>query len=87
MFRFVTKKDYWGISDLIGLAEIESKAKTPWHLKSIQDGIASSHLCDYSGKIVAEIGGGDSRLLPILARNNTCFNLEEFKGVAGGPKK
>ena len=33
------------------------------------------------------MGGGDSRLLSTLARKNTCFNIDEFKGDGGGPKK
>jgi SAM-dependent methyltransferase len=36
-------------------------------------------------KQIAEIGGGDSRLLPVLAEKNYCYNIEEFKGVGQGP--
>jgi SAM-dependent methyltransferase len=97
MLKFVTKKEYWGVVDSKILDEIKTKRKFtwhyttkhnyPWHLKSIQDGIAFSYLNEFTDKCLAEIGGGNSRLLPALAKKNTCFNIEEFKGVGGGPQK
>lgn len=85
MFKIITKKDYWDVSDSNVLKKIKTNANFAWHLKSIQDGIAFRYLHEYEGKCIAEIGGGDSRLLPTLAEQNTCFNIEEFKGVGNGP--
>jgi len=85
MFKFVTKKEYWDVVDSRILDEL--KPNFSWRLKSIQDAIAFSYLNEYSDKCIAEIGGGNSRLLPILARKNTCFNIDEFKGVGSGPRK
>lgn len=66
---------------------IREKNNLTWHLKSIQDAIAYKYLYKYSNASIAEIGGGNSRLLPILARKNRCFNIDEFKGVGQGPTK
>jgi len=87
MFKFVTKKEYWEVEDSSILDDIIAKPNFSWHLKSIQDAIAYSYLNEYYEKMIAEIGGGNSRLLPTLAEKNTCYNIEEFKGVGGGPKK
>lgn len=84
MFRFVTKKELWGFEDS-GLA-----AQLPpthiWHLKDIQDAMAYKYLHNLKNMRIAEVGGGNSRILPILARQNTCFNIEPFDGVGQGPK-
>jgi len=83
--RIKTKPNYlWDLKSI--LKAIKTKPNPTWHLKSIQDAIAFSYLYKYSDKCIAEIGGGDSRVLPTLARKNICFNIEEFKGVGGGPK-
>ena len=87
MFKFVTKKEYWDVVSSNILDDIKTKQNFSWHLKSIQDAIAYCYLYEYSNKEIAEIGGGNSRLLPTLARKNTCYNIEEFKGAGGGPKK
>jgi SAM-dependent methyltransferase len=87
VFEFVTKKQYWDVLDANIADSILSDANMPWHLKSIQDALAFSSLYDMSHKSIAEIGGGVSRLLPTLAQRNTCFNIEEFKGAGGGPRK
>nr|VFJ43162.1 MAG: Methyltransferase domain-containing protein [Candidatus Kentron sp. DK] len=87
MFRFVTKKDYWDVLNSNILDNIKEKKDFSWHLKSIQDAIAFSYLHEFSGKYIAEIGGGNSRLLSSLAMNNTCFNIDEFNGAGGGPRK
>lgn len=86
MFKFVTKKDYWDVVGSKILDDIKTKPNYPWHLKSIQDAIVYSYVHEYSGKTICEIGGGNSRLLPTLAHKNTCYNLDEFKGVGLGPK-
>jgi cyclopropane fatty-acyl-phospholipid synthase-like methyltransferase len=85
MFRFVTKKEYWEVVDSGIIKDIPHKFD--WHLKSIQDAIAFSFLNKMKNKSLAEIGGGNSRLLPFLAKTNSCYNIEEFKGMGGGPKQ
>jgi SAM-dependent methyltransferase len=55
-------------------------------LKTIQDLLIYSHLRNLRGLEIAEIGGGNSRLLEALAKNNKCFNIEKFEGADGGPK-
>jgi len=85
MLKFITKKEYWDVSESNILSKIKTKPAFAWHLKSIQDGIAFRYLHEYKDVCIAEIGGGDSRLLSTLAEQNTCFNIEEFKGVGNGP--
>lgn len=83
MLRFVTKEHYWNSLD----NGIENKIKriNPWHLKSIQDAVVADYLVGTSGKKVAEIGGGDTRILEWLASNNEVFNIETFEGEGNGP--
>lgn len=85
MLRFVTKEEYWRIEDSGILASLPKKMQ--WHLKSIQDAIAFEYLCQLSAQRIAEVGGGDSRILPILSKKNTCYNVDEFKGAGGGPQQ
>lgn len=56
-----------------------------FHLKSIQDLAVYGQLRGVAGKRIAEIGGGDSRLLRSLSQENECFNIEKFAGDHGGP--
>ncbi len=81
--RFVTKREYWDLEDS-GLLET-LPCPAPWHLKTIQDAVAFSRLHMLRGKTIAEIGGGNSRLLPTLARQNHCVNIEKFEGCGAGP--
>jgi len=37
-------------------------------------------------KIIAEVGGGNSRVLEKLSINNECWNIDKFEGVGNGPK-
>lgn len=84
MLRFVSKKDYWRVLD-DGI--MEGVAPTSlWHLKDIQDAIAMSHMYNAKGLDIAEIGAGHSRLIEMLAKNNSCTAIDEYKGVGGGPK-
>jgi hypothetical protein len=84
MFRFVNKKEVWGIEDS-GI--LENLPQLPyWSLKNIQDAVAYNYLRSYENGTIAEIGGGNSRLLQVLAKNNRCFNIDKFEGVGGGPK-
>ena len=84
MLEFVTKSQYWQLLDS-GVADKLPRPKFPWHLKSIQDAVVYKYMCDVEGKRLAEIGGGDSRLLRVLANKNQCNNIEKFEGQDGGP--
>lgn len=85
MLAFVTKTEYWTAEEGTSLSRL-AKAQFSWHLKSIQDAIAFMYLHDIFGGRVAEVGGGNSRILPALARDNECFNIDRFDGRHGGPK-
>ena len=74
MYRFVTKKEYWDIEDSGLLAQLPP-TNYAWHLKHIQDAVAYKYLHQLKGKTIAEAGGGSSRLLPALARHNSCYNI------------
>lgn len=84
MLRFITKSEYWKAED-DGIFDFISPAKTPWHLKSIQDAIAMSWLKDEKGRSVAEVGGGHSRVLDHLAKSNSVTNIDKFAGSGNGP--
>ena len=83
MYRFVTKKELWAIEDSGLTAQLP--ASSLWHLKDVQDALAYNYLRHFKGKVIAEVGGGNSRLLPILARQNSCYNIEPYGGVGQGP--
>ncbi len=99
MLKVVTKADYWSVLDEQGPIEsngrfpllhrvrrkIDQLVAMPWHLKSIQDDMARSCLQDSKSLRIGEIGGGNSRLLPELSRDNDCYNIDEFRGEGNGP--
>jgi SAM-dependent methyltransferase len=85
MLRFVSKEEYWRIEDSGILASLPQKMQ--WHLKSIQDAIAFEYLYQLSDQRIAEVGGGNSRILPVLSKNNICYNIDEFQGAGGGPQQ
>ena len=88
MFTFITKRDYWRIVESGILKSMPKKSKSP--LKFVQDAVALHYLYDTTNKYIAEIGGGHSRLLLLLSkkkRRNSCYNIDEFKGESGGPKR
>lgn len=84
MLRFITKQEYWKAED-DGTVALLPTAPFAWHLKSIQDAVALSWLKEHKGKDVAEVGGGDSRVLQVLAANNRATNIDSFKGLGNGP--
>jgi SAM-dependent methyltransferase len=83
MLRFVTKRELWE-AEASGIDAIV-KGKAPYHLKSIQDAVCLSRIGEVSEKSIAEIGGGDSRLLRHFARGNRCVNVDRFEGQGKGP--
>ncbi|MDD5198563.1 MAG: methyltransferase domain-containing protein [Terrimicrobiaceae bacterium] len=87
MLKFITKREYWEIEDSGILEPIRESGKLPWHLKTIQDAVAFHTLRPFSGQRIAEVGGGASRLLPVIAATNDCVNIEPFRGVGNGPTR
>jgi Methyltransferase domain len=86
MLRFVDKHLLWSIADT-GVASKCPPHPAGWHLKSIQDVVAFSYLHGCRDMTIGEIGGGTSRLLPVLAKTNRCFNIEKFEGLGKGPTR
>jgi FkbM family methyltransferase len=83
MFDFIKKSELWNALDAGLLKEIQGKLS--FQLKTIQDLWVYSVIKDEQGKSIAEIGGGESRILPRLALNNDCYNIEKFEGEYNGP--
>lgn len=54
-------------------------------LKGIQDAWLISQFGSKSDLKIAEIGGGDSRVLIRLKQKNECWNIDKFEGVGCGP--
>lgn len=82
MFDFIRKQFVWDAWDAGLQKEI---GETGFHLKTAQDLGVYKELRGIKGKKIAEIGGGDSRLLQRLAGDNECYNIEKFEGADGGP--
>ena len=82
MFDFIRKDLLWSAWDAGHGKELGGGH---YHLKTAQDLGVYQSLRDLSGQTIAEIGGGDSRILRRISRNNECFNIEKFEGGDGGP--
>lgn len=78
MLGFISKKEYFNALDS------NFTSGNP-NLKDIQDGFIYSLLKDYSGKKIAEMGGGVSRILKRLRDKNECWNIDKLEGRAVGP--
>lgn len=97
MLEFVTKSTYWqclddGMEGRLAAARpwwlrLTHRGRPTWHLKSVQDVMALHYLRDPHDKDIAEIGGGDSRVLRALLSANRCVNIEKFEGQDGGPER
>lgn len=83
MFDFVRKETLWNAWDEGWHKEIGGGQ---YHLKTAQDLAVYKFLRSLSGQKIAEIGGGNSRLLKRLSLRNECSNVEKFEGVDGGPE-
>lgn len=81
MFSIITKKDYWQYLDS-GAAQ-QRKAV----LKDIQDAFILYQLRGARSCRILEMGGGVSRILPVLAKHNECWNVDKFEGLGAGPLK
>ena len=85
MFDFIRKDALFTAFDR-GLPK-KLKAAAPFHMKTTQDCVVYSFLEEATGLDIAEVGGGDSRLLKAIAAENRCVNIEPFEGNDGGPAK
>ena len=85
MLDFIRKTDFWEAMD--AKLDQEIPGKLSFQLKTIQDLWVYSQICNESGKKIAEIGCGESRILPTMAQNNECFNIEKFEGADNGPSR
>jgi len=83
MLDFIRKNTLWDAWEK-GLDK-EIGARGTFHLKSIQDLTMYAYLKDHSDKSIAEIGGGNSRILKALSERNRCYNIEKFEGQGNGP--
>jgi len=57
-------------------------------LKAYQDGLCNAfidQMLSTQSKIL-EIGGGESRVLPLYGNVHECWNLDKFEGVGNGPR-
>jgi SAM-dependent methyltransferase len=79
MLSVISKEEYWSWRD----AGVVSTGRGV--LKDVQDAFALFHLKDLKGARVCEIGGGHSRVLPKLAGQNECWNVDRLEGEGGGP--
>ncbi|MEA5411772.1 methyltransferase domain-containing protein [Synechococcus sp. BA-120 BA3] len=84
MFDFLKKKDIWDACSKGYLDEIKSK-NISYQLKTAQDLSIYRLIRNLHDLDIAEIGGGNSRILERLAINNRCANIEKFEGKHLGP--
>ncbi len=84
MLRFLTKTEVWGHLDNRVHAELGWK-NVDIHLKTWQDVAVYEHVRALSGQRIAEIGGGNSRILRAIAERNDCVNVDKLLGQHGGP--
>ena len=83
MFEFLQKSFLWEALDSGLLDDLDQKVS--YQLKTAQDLRIYHALKGCSDQRIAEIGGGDSRILRKLAEKNRCFNIEKFEGRNAGP--
>lgn len=78
MFDVIRKREYFECLDR-GFANPQDMS-----LKGIQDAWTIAQLRGTRGKRIIEVGGGDSRVLPMLDGNQR-WNVDKFEGVGQGP--
>jgi SAM-dependent methyltransferase len=83
MFDFVRKRDLWQLIDEGARNEFPPKGQ--YELKSAQDLAVYGLLRGSEALAIAEVGGGNSRLLGALAARNRCVNIDKFEGLGNGP--
>jgi len=63
------------------------KPPRPYELKDVQDAFILSRLSDTRGARILEVGGGRSRILPLLSSSNECWVVDKFEGKGRGPTR
>jgi 2-polyprenyl-3-methyl-5-hydroxy-6-metoxy-1,4-benzoquinol methylase len=81
VFDVITKNEYFEWYD----KNIADKKRHS--LKGLQDAYILSLLGKKMGLKIAEVGGGNSRVLAVLKKHNDCWNIDKFEGVGLGPQK
>lgn len=84
MFNFIKKVDLWAALDSEYAKQLQGRHS--FHLKTVQDLVVFNAIHKFENCVVAEIGGGESRILPLMAKKNKCYNIEKFEGADGGPR-
>ncbi len=82
MFAIINKRDYWTYLDSGAMKPLTAR------LKDIQDAFVLYELRAAKGKKILELGGGNSRILPVFKKaGNECWNIDKFEGAGAGPVK
>lgn len=63
------------------------KPSKPYELKDVQDAFILRRLRGARGARILEVGGGRSRILPLLSSSNECWVLDKFEGKGRGPTR
>jgi hypothetical protein len=93
MLDIIRKKEFFEwceqgvIPNLKQLKELREKMAEAWFLmdiKSAQDGWVLSMIGNAENMKVAEVGGSESRVLPVLNLKNECWNIDRLEGADGG---
>lgn len=78
MLDIITKAEYFEcLNKNLG-------SKQDHTLKGIQDAWILSQFNGWQGQRLLEVGGGNSRVLPLLS-GNQLWNVEKYEGVGNGP--
>lgn len=85
MLKFLKKAEVWKHLDARMHAELGWK-DGQFHMTTWQDIAIYAYLQELSGQRIAEIGGGNSRILRKLSGQNTCVNIDKLEGQHGDPK-
>lgn len=99
MFDVITKKEFWAWIAARGgsqrslarraLARLRRLviSPPPYDLKTVEDAYIMSELGQARGLRLLEAGGGNSRVLRRLARDNECWLADKFAGLGRGPTR
>lgn len=79
MYDFIRKSDFFSWMTAGHFCDQKPR------LKSIQYAYILSLLDQKEGLRIAEIGGGNSRVLNVLKGSNECWNIDKFQGMGNGP--
>jgi SAM-dependent methyltransferase len=83
LFDFIRKRDIWALIDDGVLDELS--VLDHYELKTAQDVAVYALLRGSRNLRIAEVGGGNARILGRLAEDNRCWNIDRFEGVGVGP--